>query len=1583
MQEINWNNFRAKFNGREQKSFEWLCYLLFCNEFNKKTGIPRYKNQAGIETEPIEYDGILIGFQAKFYETKISDNKEEIIDSIKKAKKKNPNLNKIVFYINQEFSEGKNKKEPTYKTEITKHAQSLKVEIDWRCKSYFESPFVCKDNATIAQYFFSLEKGLFDFIGELTQHTESILTPIHSKIVFNNNEIKIDRLSVIENLKTVLNKFPMVIISGEGGVGKTAVIKDFHDLIKEKTPFFVFKAIEFNKLNINQVFTIYGNFTLSDFIKEHQDIDEKYIVIDSAEKLSDIEYQEVFQEFLSALLGSNWKIIFTTRYNYLSDLKFQFVEIYQLNFQILNIDKLKIEELIKLSRKYSFNLPDNERLLELLQNPFYLNEYLRNYGSIDNTTSSFHFKNILWNKQISKTSYHKDNIHIKREECFLRIAQRRANDGHFFVKADDCDDGILQKLEVDEIIKYDFNSGGYFITHDIYEEWALDKIIERSFCKSANHKDFFQDIGSSLPIRRAFRNWLSENLRDNKDKVKSLIETTICDDEIESYWKDETNISVLLSDYSEIFFQLLENKLLENNQKLLLRIVFLLRIACKEIDEGLLNLLGIPKRFSFALKTLFTKPKGSGWNCVIDFIHKHRREIGLQNINIILPLLDDWNNKNKSGDTTKKASQIGLYYYDEITNGDFWYGVHKDQQSQLIRVILQGASEIKDVLKSIFDEVISQKQISHRCKCRELIQTIITSMTDNFEVVRCLPEYVIQLADLCWFKNPDEQSEEEFGHSERMDIEDYFCISTGLLDYHPSSAFQTPIFQLLKYAPTNAIDFILSFTNKCVECYVKSEFKDEVEEVEVFINEKELQKQYISNRLWNMYRGTQGSTHLLESIHMALEKWLLEDAKSTSKANLESLCLNLITNSKSASITAVVASIVLAHPSKLFNIAKILFKTKEYFLYDTSRMMLDQDQKSQLLALKNNFPSSNYLDEIYQNERIEACDHSHRRNSLEHLALYYQVFRSEGESEDEVKERQNTMWGILDKYYEKLPDNSIETDSDKTWRLYLARMDSRKMKPEIEKANGKVLIKFNPEIDPKLRKFSEYSLSKSSAAMKYVPLQLWSHYRFKKEEDKCNQYEQFENNHQLVISETRKIINGLKKKTKDRFLSLNRSIPAYSCSVLMRDFFDKLNSEEKEFCKEVILEYASLPLKVKSYYYQVSDGTEPSIIILPELIKHFPKDKGEVKFLLLLLLFNPYRQISTFATRGILYSLWKTNFEDAHSIFLGYLLLKPKHDDLRDEIRKQNYQRKVYEVSETQLLESFLKKYENEIEKIVSNRITYNELGDLAKLDLETLKTAFELLPFRTENPDHKKFFYVILPIFSEKLFTDDERVDYSIKHRFLEKFAYFVLNSKKDEIEIYLKPFVDNFRGSQYTAYFFQVFVSAEDRLNQYEEFWIVWNAFYGKIVEISKRRSHNHYTNQILNNYLLAWPYWKEDAREWHSLKDREKSFYNKVAEDMGYHPSVLYSISKILNDIGSKFIDEGIIWISNILEKNENLISEELQTNTIYYLENIMRRYILTNRHTIRTSKHIKDRIIIILNFLVERGSITGYLLREDIL
>ena len=64
---LNWENFKYKNSQNLNKAFEALSYYLFCYEFDKKYGIHRYFNQAGIETDPIIQNDIssILYFMAK------------------------------------------------------------------------------------------------------------------------------------------------------------------------------------------------------------------------------------------------------------------------------------------------------------------------------------------------------------------------------------------------------------------------------------------------------------------------------------------------------------------------------------------------------------------------------------------------------------------------------------------------------------------------------------------------------------------------------------------------------------------------------------------------------------------------------------------------------------------------------------------------------------------------------------------------------------------------------------------------------------------------------------------------------------------------------------------------------------------------------------------------------------------------------------------------------------------------------------------------------------------------------------------------------------------------------------------------------------------------------------------------------------------------------------------------------------------------------------------------------------------------------------------------------------------------------
>ena len=1571
----NWDIFKAKFNENPQDNFEWFCYLLFCKEFNKLHGVSGYENHRYIENNPIKKDNETIGWQAKFYQTPLSEHKAEIIRFIEGAKKDYPDITKIIFYTNKNWNQGINQNDPQAKLDIDEKAEDLRIQIDWyHMGNFFKSPFVCIENESIARHFFTREESIFDLLNEKKRNTENILKEIRTCIVFNGKTIEIDRNDVFKKLKN--DPSPVLILSGAAGVGKTAVIKNLYQKSEEKQYFYIFKATEFKLSSISDLFKG-SNF--KEFIDVHKEEENKTVVIDSAEKLIDLENLDPFKEFLISLTENNWRIIFTARENYLEDLNHQFFEIYNIVLLNINLPRLEQNDLDSISSKCSFSIPEDQKLLELIKTPFYLNEYLKFYKKDSNDLDYVAFKDELWNKNIKKGK-------TSRSESFLKFAFERAGKGNFFLVTSN-ELPILDELVNDGILGYEEDKG-YFITHDIYEEWALEKKINREYSQKSNNKEFFENLGQSLPVRRSFRNWVSEKLLLQDQEIGSFIEAVIADEEIQSFWKDEVLISVLLSDYSDIFFKNLKNPLLNNEQELLKKTSFLLRIACKEIDKEFLNQLGIRRTDLLTLKHVLTKPKGQGWNSLIKFVYENLETIGIEKISFVLPIIHDWNANFKTGEITKYSSLIALRYYQWTLEGDHRFSRNDDLGDKILQTVLSGAFEIKEMLKRVLDEILENKWKNPRDPYYDLSKTILTEL-ERGSICQVLPESVLQLADLFWIFAP----EKDFYPGSRIDIDQYF----GMEDRHstacyPASSYQTPIYWLLQIAPRQTIDFILEFTNKTVEHFAKSDFtKHEVEEVEVYIGKDKTTKQYICDRLWCTYRGTQVSPHVLESIHMALEKFLLEKGEHMNSKTLENCLLYLLKRSKSASISAVVASIVLAYQEKTFNVARTLFQTKEFFLYDSKRYFLDQNH---ILIPSGGFDPKN---RIFEEERHKAYEHRHRKRHLENLCLRYQFFRSEETSEQEAEERQRMLWVILDNYYEKLPPELKQTEADETWRLFLARMDRRKMKPTTKQTDEGIEINFNPEIDPKLKKKSEDSQKEFFEAYKYVQLEAWSQYKMDNNEE-YKKYEKYEKNPEFALKQVKEIIarlesiNSSNHVTDESFYRFNHSIPAKVCSVLLRDYSEELSEEENSFCKDIVLDAASYSLNL-NYQYQVFDGVSSAISVLPFLLKKFPEEKEKIKTILFLKLFDlsptvMNKEFLDYPVNAVSNNLWEISFDDAQSTLFGYLLLEPKYRELRKKLYEENLRKRIYNLHENlhenEILERFRKENKEDLKRILNNELLTINLEEIEKLELFCLRTAFLLIPLGTQNEVHKEIAKKIISEFAEKLLLDDRdnKVDPILKYDFLKKLVCFILSIPKDEIRNYLEPFIKDFKSSQVIADLFEKFVVEQDRLNNYENFWEVWNLFKGRVIEICMDKDSNWYKGKIIKNYLFAHPWWEESVTSWHTLKDSNKRFLKEISQEIGHCPSTLYSISRLLNGIGSHYLEDGILWISDMLTKNQNLLTSKLEKNTIYYMENIARKYVYKNGTKIKESRELKERVLVLLNFLVEKESVIGYMLRERI-
>lgn len=220
MQKISWNQFKVK-NENPTKSFENLCYHLFCRKFSINEGIKADFNQAGLETEPIFFNGKHHGFQAKFFEPKIdySQIKKSVKIALKRSKGR---LDRIHIYINVDCRTSSQAAK-----DIVKLAQKDSVEVEWIVKSNFEILLNQPSNLDLTQLYF----GLGDELGFI----ESSCNPEILTFLLSSNYLtlpfKLGNKSIQRLRQSILRYSQSAfLLTGSPGSGKTIFM---HKLLQE------------------------------------------------------------------------------------------------------------------------------------------------------------------------------------------------------------------------------------------------------------------------------------------------------------------------------------------------------------------------------------------------------------------------------------------------------------------------------------------------------------------------------------------------------------------------------------------------------------------------------------------------------------------------------------------------------------------------------------------------------------------------------------------------------------------------------------------------------------------------------------------------------------------------------------------------------------------------------------------------------------------------------------------------------------------------------------------------------------------------------------------------------------------------------------------------------------------------------------------------------------------------------------------------------------------------------------------------------------------------------------------------------
>ena len=147
---------------------------------------------------------------------------------------------------------------------------------------------------------------------------------------YHNQNIHVNRTRTIERLEK-LPSSSLLVIHGEGGCGKTAILHEFLERHKDEYPVYYRKASVLNVQTLAQVFHQGNLYAMDDFQDAYKDSQRKYFVIDSAEHLEAMPDETILPTLIRMLIEEGWCVVFTVRNVFLSDL---------LNFLSLNL-KLK------------------------------------------------------------------------------------------------------------------------------------------------------------------------------------------------------------------------------------------------------------------------------------------------------------------------------------------------------------------------------------------------------------------------------------------------------------------------------------------------------------------------------------------------------------------------------------------------------------------------------------------------------------------------------------------------------------------------------------------------------------------------------------------------------------------------------------------------------------------------------------------------------------------------------------------------------------------------------------------------------------------------------------------------------------------------------------------------------------------------------------------------------------------------------------------------------------------------------------------------------------------------------------------
>lgn len=1488
-----------------------------------------------------------------------SVDKTYFLNLIKLSKRKESELNEVEIWD----------RISVYVSQLNPNGGGVTIE-RIRSKSFFQY----FDNEKLSPYFNAVDK--------LRSDSNAILAPIKSSLGRGDNEIKLPRTEVKDQVLESIITSQFCIITGKPGVGKSAIIKE---ILQQEFPnacTFVFRADQFNEPSLANVFSRLGvTASLYDIFSSISLIPEKIIFIDSLEKLLEADAECAFNQLFELLKEHpDIKLIAASR-KYAIDLILKKFGIDPKYVSQIEIPLLGVEELTQLENKFPqlSAVLKNEKINKILRCPKYIDFSITAISKSETDYSSLspsEFKGNLWDSLVVDSTNIKNGLPIKRVKAFMEIAVKRAKEMKLFTEPGGADPEAVVSLLKDEIIFQDKNNIRYAPSHDILEDWALVKHVSAIYEDYPDSNEFFSKLGNEPAIRRAFRLWVEDFLVDNSSKITELIRSALANPTIEKYWADELLVAVFKSENSNYFFASFQKELIAENASLFKRSLHLIITCCKESDQ-------LPNNVYILL------PIGSGWTESLFFLQRHISQ--LEEIKLsILKFLKEWYyrlmfQRNRiEKEELEAGKSIILNYLSEIENeGMFWQGkIAKEEEENLISILFNLADISGNEIEELVARSFSSLENRDSWRLDEFYENVTQSVLSgvgNERLVKELPRLIVETAWKYWKYIPPQEdvfpgnrSGMFSGHS----LRDEKC--WGIKDRHsffPSGIYKTPFYNLSWVHPKIGMKFIVDFINYSVDFYVNAqcEHKHNISELEIELKDGNVDKKLASVELWAAYRGFSVTNYLLESLLMSLEKFLLEMAEiktDLSKKNLKFIFDYVLNNSNNVAPLAVLTSVAIAYPEECEEAMLPLLSVKEFYEWDLIRAIKEDSV----------FCFKDYQISFAQKERWNSNQLQHRkkyRKGLREFIVDYQF---------NVRKLNQQIFKIIDKLRTK------SNNCDFIGKKLLNEIDVRQWGVRVDDENPDRFIvqpKYEKDVVKYLDSKKDYIEAQNTAA-KYSEIILDAH-----QNAGSISFEQWAECHKYY------------SKTKN--INFIYSRPVTLAVLGLNELASSISEEQKNWCIETLIRSIVAILEDtltrnyqlnKAYNFMEREIALSSFHLIMQTIES-DKDRNGIIATIIHVLIAPFSDNEieniTHYIREIFFKHYPVEAKRVWLALIKYSIYEKANS-------------KFYGHQNENTFNEAQRKKNEFVQQIASDENLKLDLSEISfeKCEGDLLARAFLITPYIKKDKDYSDFVNNLLPVILADL-AKEENNSYSRSSESrqipvesisaIEKYlANLFLDANIEFSKPVLTKLVRSLSGlvqdhrtrrndllecvkTTLDYLVLKLYDNGNSKMDptlyarQKNNFWKLWEVLFNLL---PANENHPLKKKLLLNIRFLLWDSdWNPSENDW-SVLNGKKEFYKKMLIEKGREE--VSSAIDVFSTIGGKeFLPDGISWLRDIFDSDFEASACLASLSS----ERMIKRLFHNHISEIKNNKKLINDYLWILNRMVDLGSSEAYFFRENVI